>query len=445
MLLLFDDCIDFAGCDIPAGWYCMLGQHLRYLCRPNNKLSHYYSSVSWLARKYKNVEPDDGINQSKFVFIATFEYPGTKSLKPVLRLLEMNPGAISDAREFSGQSFFHHLALSGGRFYGYNNVQDSQLMKLVDRGGNMQQVCFGETPTSRSLWFSCLSGSWWALLHTYFGEGIHAHWQRETSEFGLPLKEDGWSPSTLKDLFGLPLRLEFRRTFIDAWRGFNIGLFGFCDSCQGLDVPAVIEPWFEELKHRIKTESCICLTIANNVRPEYLEFEVDNPSNDDLGQIDARERRVEADGDSGTSPDPEGSPHGLLNGHQQHHRRPKICLSCRYCLGNGRCEYMLDPQPHATKVCGDNRAVEDDPNFQLQRAFPRNSTMDFLAENLSEIRGAILTAFHKHQLSRWRNKYSSGNLYCIHCLGKYEGWGPIETVDEVGGEVTHSMPGAFVE
>ncbi|QKX55267.1 uncharacterized protein TRUGW13939_02359 [Talaromyces rugulosus] len=127
-----------------------------------------------------------------------------------------------------------------------------------DRGTDIHKVHFGETAISLSLWLSTLCSKLCARLEDN-GQDLNDLSIRETLP-GSVLAQENWRSDTLKDFLCLTSKLKSQLYDVNGdFDKIN------CDGCEiGGDIwfqPSVallIEPYWEELKYRVKTEQCIC-------------------------------------------------------------------------------------------------------------------------------------------------------------------------------------------
>jgi hypothetical protein len=243
MLLLFDDCIDFSNTcyGYGTGWVLLI--------EPNFvNSSILYSNVSLLVRKYHNEITDHDYFDSGSAFYAVlFASAELENLEFVRLILGIDPRAVDSVGRFD-MSITHELVLTRCRL---TTRYEEFFDLLVDRGVDLHQVCLDQTPTSLSMWFSGLFGPWRDLLRGLPQDKRKAYLQYETSRSLLPLKEAGWCPARLQELIDLPLEFHFED--FQYYNDTGDYLFqAFCHRCSGIGTGAMIEPWWEELKDRVK-------------------------------------------------------------------------------------------------------------------------------------------------------------------------------------------------
>jgi hypothetical protein len=243
-----------------------------------------------------------------------------------------------------------------------------------------------------------------------------------------------------------------------------IELRGLCNQCHNRHTPAVVEAWWEELKHRIKEKDCICDVLSDYREWKFAKFEAKCMGNSDRKQNKTHKPAMpEKDDICANLGSDEPINHTPSIFWQP--RLPEICSFCRRCREIGNCDLAWlsqsgDDTTSMYSVCGSNYSkkhqISGNDNLLRDLEFEM-PTGEFIVSNpmlyaaalrdLTVSRATVLSNF-RAQGGRWKNRYLPGELYCFKCLAALEGWNHEQSGDEptfeMEEEVTYSIPGAFV-
>ncbi|KAJ0414726.1 hypothetical protein BJY00DRAFT_294614 [Aspergillus carlsbadensis] len=249
MLLLFEDCIGFWD-QSSDGWdllrLCDVGADL-----PMPTLVR--DCLSFLLQRYR-AQAVDTINRNA-LWYSLHSTNMTANYSAMKILLEFDPGLRSYTESISRSS-------EGSTFnlfmvYMRENLFAQQV--FIDRGIDLVAHFGGETPTSRSLRFSCIFFGWREGVH-FVSLDLGRLLQQETSK-GTMLSQQGWRFDTLRHLFLIQPTARLSDNYAEARRDTHI----YDPSCMRPECyesePAydiqyhglIVEPWWEELKHLVKS------------------------------------------------------------------------------------------------------------------------------------------------------------------------------------------------
>jgi hypothetical protein len=254
MLILFDDCIDFDG-PTSNGWYLVSNVETD----DNRDISEheiFHCILSFLFRKF-HTELTSSIDATS-IHLCLYWALNRVDMKSVQLILDFYPKAVN----YCGNRIYDlpavHIVATNPR------ISVGILKLLLDKGADIHKVYLGETATSRSLWFFKLFFSWFERLRDIY-QDLDEFMERETSS-GSVLAQANWDYKRLRALATLEpnaILNDLRDHFPDVK----------CHSCWKTEDAGtreyVIEPWWEELKHGVRNEQCIC-PLLNGAESEFI-------------------------------------------------------------------------------------------------------------------------------------------------------------------------------
>jgi hypothetical protein len=254
LLLVFEDCIEFSE-ERSDGWE-LLGLTDRGVDAPMTTIVRDCLSV--LLQRYRTYQTDIIFRDAIWHALSSAYQTANYSCMKII--LEFDPGLRSYTECVSNSS---ELDIFGQfMFYMTENLFAQQV--FIDRGIDLVTKFGGETPTSRSLRFSCIFFGWRHEAR-FASPDVERLLVQETSE-GTILNLQGWHPDTLRDLFELEPTAQLTQDYGEA----RLDLHGAEPSCTHLgcskSAPAygiayhgiIVEPWWEKLKHLVKSGMCHC-------------------------------------------------------------------------------------------------------------------------------------------------------------------------------------------
>lgn len=243
MIILFDDCVDFDG-PTSDGWNLVSSIESDDIYAVS-KHDIFYGILSYLFRKF-HAELNSSIDAGS-IYICLYFAMNRSDMKNVRLILDFDPKAMN----YSGNTIYDIPAIHLVATLPYIHVDILKL--LLEKGADFQITYLGETATSRSLWFSKLFFTWLKRLQDIY-QDLDEFMERETSP-GSVLGQANWDCRTLRDL----LNLDSNEIFNDL---ADDSLDVQCYSCWKYEFGGtrkyVIEPWWEELKHKVRNTQCIC-------------------------------------------------------------------------------------------------------------------------------------------------------------------------------------------
>jgi hypothetical protein len=365
MMLLFDDCIDFDG-PMSDGWNMVtmidfddetaISEH-RFI----------HDILSTLFRKFHRESTDcvyaEGIQYCLSFAVSRFD------MESIRLILDFDPKAVGYAHDTNDESFEPpvHLVVS------LPNIYHEILELLLDRGADIHAIFRGETATSMSLWFSRGFFIWHERLRMIY-QDLEEFIRRETSAKYV-LGQANWRHDTLCDLFALKPTETFKNNYYSDYDS----IYHFCLRCskfddfRSADEEGFVEPWWEEIKHRVQNRQCICSLLSR-----WMVYSED-PSSDSL---------------------------------------------CRWCreLGMKKVYEGEDSGFHAA-VSDSNENFDGNDNQSELYGLCKRREYTLLS----------LECFFYRQNGRWNREYLPGACFCFTCLAKLEGW-EIDSDTEVSDE-----------
>lgn len=255
MILLFQDCIDFYGAH-SDGWD-LLSSFDGMDSRPDPQAT--FECLFFLAQNLRAARPYGEERLSNpYAWDALVRAYMRRDDKSIRTIIEIDP---CDKGHFAIDGALD-AALDARMFYCRDNSLIQQY--FLDKEWNLTTIIGGETPASGTIRFASVFFAW-----RFYMEDIKPRFDfdfiisQETSD-NKPLTLQGWNWHTLYDMFFLGASTQLANPYLDEDAEF--GNF----SCAKEDCPVsepayllhdnrvIVEPWWEELKHRIKTEKCIC-------------------------------------------------------------------------------------------------------------------------------------------------------------------------------------------
>ncbi|KAJ0418890.1 hypothetical protein BJY00DRAFT_174794 [Aspergillus carlsbadensis] len=398
VLSLFADCLEFSGPQ-SNGWLLVPNDAEEWQgSEPlTPQLSREWYSI--LLRKYR----DDCARtfDAKGLFYALKLVHDRGDFDSINMLLDFVPDQRSYTELLSGDFF--------GRPFEYF-LRDCFLVHeaLLERVPNLR--VFGkETPTSRSLRFSAIFLEWRSTIQGLY-PNINSLIDKELTERHAP-SLSGWDHDTLGALWALDFK---------EWPHFEVSYAAdetACSYCgaRGLmcdieDTRCMLEPWWEELKHHVRTRSCLCSKrewLQNDHEPENHDHGLYEDMLDEFDDNDKQggqgntpslgETSTLTDGtidDSpGDSPDETGSFARVVSRHSADGASPSI------------------QSEGSTGYCSDSSCETDsDLPFEL-----------------------VLRAYYAIY-GPWKGEYNPGQCFCFRCFAKLEGWDIEFPPDETSSE-----------
>jgi hypothetical protein len=359
MVLLFDDLIDFHGPQ-SDGWG-ILRSTASCHCHDAHQV---IDTLSFLFNKYRTDMPD-------YVDTSIIDHCLTSSIAflnvECFRLImEFKP---EESRDY----IYDEPVLS---FLARRPTVHKDISRLFfDRGTDIHRVYFGETALSLSLWFSTLCSKWCDRLEDN-GQDLNDLSIRETLP-GSVLAQLNWRSDTLKEFLSLTHELKS-----ELYRVNDHFDMVFCDGCEKsddiyFDEPVVlIEPYWEELKYRVKTEQCICSLL---------------PTECPCGRSLGRWKKSSA-GD--------GEKYAYFDADQ--------CSLCRFC------QKIYSEKSFEAREAAQ---VLPDTNFVNSHGAHNENTAKSWMRYDQELES--LRLFHL-QNNKWNGQYLPGEYYCSPCLALRE-------------------------
>jgi hypothetical protein len=259
MLILFDDCIDFDG-PTSDGWHLVSNVEAS-LTRGISEHEIFHCILSFLFRKF-HTELTSSIDVTS-IHMCLFWALDRVDMKSVQLILDFDPKAVNYCGNHIDELPAVHTVAT------MPHISVGILKLLLDKGADIHRVYLGETATSRSLWFSKIFFSWFERLRDIY-QDLDEFMERETSS-GSVLAQANWDYERLRDL----LTLEPNAILSGPCEHFPYVQCRTCPKTEDAGTREyVIEPWWEELKHRVRNEQCVCSLlggaesqfIANKIR-----------------------------------------------------------------------------------------------------------------------------------------------------------------------------------
>jgi hypothetical protein len=396
LLYLFDDCIDFSELT-SDGWTLVEATEFDL---DNRRAQHQviHGVLSFLLRKFRT-ETTDYVNVGALRYGLAFAIERS-DIESVRSILDFDSKVVNYVDRICEEPVMHVVTIPGDF-----NIEILRL--LVNKGANPHAIFCGETPTSVALRFSRVFFQWRNYLKILYQE-LDDFILREAS-VGYPLSQAEWRSDTLRDLFSLESTERFRDLFYPYSSDH-----GKCDRCFGVGelfygYTGMVEPWWEELKHQVKTEQCICSMLDGLfVEPR----EAKEGSMIGAGECTGQESKID----------------------------PRVCSFCRLPV----CRVLSRNKP-----CQDSKHNEAISADLVDRndAQHEPDPYPFLRGNRN-LWKLSLKHFYRQQ-GRWRKEYEPGKYYCYECLARLEGWleEDYDDSDEDSGseQMVYSMPGAYID
>lgn len=343
---MFDECIDFDG-PISDGWNLVSSIENDITdAIPGLKIAQ--DALSTLFRKFHTGHAST--LETRSIERCLFWALRRSDIKSVQLILDVDPEALSYLSRHQGIFSNTAACFIEGIFFNAVNI----LRLLLDKGIDFHTVFRSETATSISLWFSNTFFQWSQCLG-YLYRDLGQFVERETSS-GSVLAENKWHRDTLRDLLGLT---PFTDSAIDDRDSLT---YMNCESCLNCiqDYEDLIEPWWEELKHRVRNEQCICSLLG-----EAEDWTIDDE-----------------------------------------------CSLCRWCSQMSLGEPDKDSGYHTVELDSDDGIDSQDD---------RSGFDDFRCNRLARTFWPLKLFFHR-QGGTWNGSYSPHEYYCFRCLAELEGW-----------------------
>ncbi|KAH8700436.1 hypothetical protein BGW36DRAFT_425259 [Talaromyces proteolyticus] len=349
MMLLFDDCIDFDG-PMSDGWN-LVSSYESDNAEARSEHQIFRDILSSLFRRF-NAGLTDYIDAESIHYCMCGAICRA-DIENIRLILDFDPAVNYFDYDLPEPAIYLVVSMP--------YVSADILKLLLDRGADIHMVCQDETATSMSLWFSKLFFQWFERLGVIYQE-LDEFMERETSS-GSVLAQANWRCETLRDL----LTLKPTGNFKEFYHWYD-GPIAACNRCYIIDgiypTDRVIEPWWEELKYRVKNEQCICSLLGES----------------ENWMIDAEDRT--------------------------------ICSLCRRCREMSLGKPSKDSGSHA----GELDSGYDFDSDEYQGKFNDHQC------NRQGFRLPPLERFFHLQGGRWNGQYLPDEYYCSKCLSKVEGW-----------------------
>ncbi|KAL3456106.1 hypothetical protein BJX64DRAFT_294410 [Aspergillus heterothallicus] len=257
LLFLFEDCIDFWD-RRDTGWKII---HSLQSSRGRiNEPGVARDCYSFLLQKYRAAGAEiKTLDAVCWALAQTYRFEQYGCMRT---LFEFDP-------TFQGFSPSRYDQAEGegiATFMGWFGDNPFVQQMLIDRGIDLVTEFHGETPTSRSLRFSCIFFGWQREVRFACAD-VDSLLARETSK-GNILTVQGWGHDTLRTLFFLVPSTQLSDMYGDIRFCLQDPLY--YPSCVvpncSISEPAydidyygiIVEPWWEELKHLVRAGKCLC-------------------------------------------------------------------------------------------------------------------------------------------------------------------------------------------
>ncbi|KAL3462752.1 hypothetical protein BJX64DRAFT_136369 [Aspergillus heterothallicus] len=250
MILLFRDYIEFDNycCD---GWSLLSNFDRKVWNRDTFECLRFLVQIARAAYK------EDEIFHNLHAWEALARAYKRGDSRSIRTILELNPCA--KVHVYGDRAL--DVALDARMFY----CRDNPLIRqyFLDRELNFFTEVDNGTPASKAMRFASVFFAWHSLIRNIpESPDLDCLVRQEISDSN-PLSLQKWKSYTLHAMFELDASTQIVNTYARSREFGNV-------SCAKKDCsvsePAhrlhdnrvIVEPWWEELKHRIKTEKCIC-------------------------------------------------------------------------------------------------------------------------------------------------------------------------------------------
>ncbi|KAL3444690.1 hypothetical protein BJX65DRAFT_310689 [Aspergillus insuetus] len=255
LILLFRDCIEF---DNPHsdGWLLLSS----FDCMDGRSDFQAIFECLWflvqIARAATNEELQEFDNQYAWDALArAYRRGDDKSIQTILEIDPCAKSYVDGDRPLDA-------ALDARIFY----CRDNSLIRqyFLDRELEFIIEIENGTPASKAMRFASVFFAWrFDMMDISESPDLDCVVRQEISD-STPLSLQKWKSHTLHAMFDLDASTELINTYLDGDPDFGNVLCAKknCSVSEPAhllhDNRLIVEPWWEELKHRIKTEKCIC-------------------------------------------------------------------------------------------------------------------------------------------------------------------------------------------
>ncbi|KAF9894433.1 hypothetical protein FE257_007936 [Aspergillus nanangensis] len=253
MILLFQDCIEFY--DAHSDGWDLLSSYDDVDSRPDPQAT--YECLSFLVQSSRAAGPYDDEIDNQYAWEALARAYRRRDDRSIRMILEVDPSS----KFYFDADTAPDAAMNARMFYCRDNPLIQQY--FLDQELDFFTEIGGETPASRAIRFASVFFSWrFYMMDIKEGTDFDCLVRQEISDKN-PLSLQGWDSFTLRDMFDLAASTQLVNKYSED---DEFGLI----SCAKEDCPVfepafllydnrvIVEPWWEELKQRIKTEKCIC-------------------------------------------------------------------------------------------------------------------------------------------------------------------------------------------